>query len=40
MEAVFEEVDTRDEGFALNAVFVEVVWVAVGGCDQDNAVGH
>jgi hypothetical protein len=33
VQAVFEEVDARDERFALDTVFVEVAWVAVGGCD-------
>lgn len=33
VEPVFEQVDAGDEGFALDAVFVEVVWMAVGGCD-------
>lgn len=36
----FEEVDAGDEGLALDAVFVQVVWVAVGGCDEDDAVRH
>lgn len=40
MQAVFEEVDAGDEGFALDAVLVEVVWVAVGGGNEDNTVGH
>jgi hypothetical protein len=35
----FEKCDAGDEGFALNAVFVEIVWVAVGCCDEDDAVG-
>lgn len=33
VEGCFEKRDAGDEGFALDAVFVEVVWVAVGGCD-------
>jgi len=40
MEPVFEEVDTRDEGFSLDAVLVKVIWVTVGSCDQDNAMRH
>ena len=35
-----EEVNAWDEGFALNAVFVQVVWMAVGCGDENNAVGH
>lgn len=40
VEAVLEEVDARDEGFALDAVAVEFVGVAVGGGDEDDAVRH
>ena len=40
MEAGFEQVDAGDEGFALDAVFVELVWVAVRGCDEDYTMGH
>ena len=39
-EARLQEVDAGDEGFALDAVFVEVGGVSVGGCDEDDAVGH
>lgn len=40
LEAGFQQVDAGDEGGALDAVFVEVVGVAVGGCHEDDAVGH
>lgn len=33
MQAVFEEIDARNEGFALDTVAVEVIWVAIGGSD-------
>ena len=39
-EGGFEEVDAGDEGFSLDAIFVEFVRVSVGGCDEDDAVGH
>ena len=39
-ETGFEHVDAGDEGGALDAVFVEVVGVSVGCCDEDDAVGH
>jgi len=39
-EAGFEEVDTGYKGRALDAVFIQVVWVAVGSCDEDYAVAH
>lgn len=35
-----EEVDAWDEGFTLDAVFIQVVWMTVGCGDEDNAVGH
>ncbi len=40
MESIFQEVYTRDEGFSLDAVFVEVIWVTVGGCNQNNSMRH
>ena len=40
LELCLEEIDGGDEGLALDAVLVEVVWVAVGSCDDDGAVGH
>ena len=40
VQAVFEQVDAGDEGFALDAVLVELVRVPVGCCYQDHAVGH
>lgn len=40
LEARFEQVDAGDEGGALDAVFVQVVGVPVGGRDEDDAVGH
>ena len=39
-ETGFEQIDAGDEGGALDAVFVEVVGVSVGGCDEDDAMGH
>jgi hypothetical protein len=39
-EPAFEQVDARNEGLALDAVFVQVVWVAVARSDDDGAVGH
>ena len=39
-EVMLEEGDAGEERFALDAVFVEVGWVSVGGCDEDGAVGH
>lgn len=40
VEGGLEEVDAGNEGFALDAVLVEVVGVAVGGGDEEDAVGH
>lgn len=40
VEGGLEEVDAGDEGFALDAVLVEVVGVTVGGGDEEDAVGH
>lgn len=40
IEHGFQEGDTRDEGFALDAVQVEVIWMSVRGCNEDNAVRH
>lgn len=39
-EAALEQVDTWDEGFTLDAVFVQVVRVPVAGRDDDGAVRH
>ena len=39
-ELFFEQVYAWDEGLPLDAIFVQVVWVAVGGGDEDDAVGH
>lgn len=39
-EAFLQEVDTWNEGFALDAVFVQVVWVSVTCCDDDGTVCH
>jgi hypothetical protein len=36
----FKKIDAWNEGFALNAIFVQVVRVTVGGSDEDDAVGH
>lgn len=39
-EPALQQVDARDEGLALDTVFVQVVWVAITRCDDDGAVGH
>lgn len=39
-EIGLEEVDAWDERFALNAVFVQFVGVAIGCGDENDAVGH
>ena len=33
VETIFEQVDSGDEGFALDAVEVKLVGMAIGGCD-------
>ncbi len=40
MEAVFEQVDARDERFSLNPVFVEVIRVTIGRGDQHYTMRH
>ena len=39
-EAGFQKVYTRDEGLALNAIFIEVVGVAIGGRYKNDTMGH
>jgi hypothetical protein len=40
VQAVFEKVDTGDERFALDTVFVEVIWVSIRCCDENYSVRH
>ena len=40
METGVEEGDTWEEGGALDAVLIQLVGVAVGGADENDAVGE
>ena len=40
VKAVFKKVDAGDKGFVLDAVLVELIWMAVGSCNKDDAMRH